>query len=74
MSEEISLPAWVHAWGRQPNVIAKGQHVLFKSMPVFVKSGGATHPDARTLSFSITGTTMVGCCLCVGEVQARGGG
>jgi len=55
-------------------VIVKGQHVLFKSMPVFVKSDGTTHPDARTLSFPITGTTMVGCCLCDGEVQAGRGG
>ena len=49
MSEEIILPAWV--WGQEPNVIVKGQHVLFKSMPVFVKSDGTSHPDARTLAY-----------------------
>ena len=74
VAEEVTLPAWAHTWGQEPSVVVKGQHVLLKSMSVFVKSDGTTHPDAKTLSFPTTGTTVVGCCLCIGEVQAGRGG
>ena len=60
MNSEETLPPWVHAWHEKPKVIVKGGRVLFKSMPVYLKSDGKSHPDTTTLSFPIAGTTMTG--------------
>ena len=62
------LPMYFHAWGDEPKTIIRNKVVKFKSMSVFFPSQ-ENKPDVKSLCFPITGTTLIGCCLCAKEMQ-----
>ena len=64
---ESPLPPYFHAWGTKPNAVIRNKVVVFKSVPVFHPEE-PSKPDVNSICFPITGTNLVGCCLCDKEM------
>ena len=66
---ESPLPPYFHAWGTKPNAVIRNKVVVFKSVPVFHPEV-PSKPDISSICFPITGTNLVGCCLCDKQMVA----
>ena len=68
-NEVQPLPPYFHAWGTKPTAIIRNKLVVFKSVPV-IHPEESFKPDINSICFPITGTNLVGCCLCDKEMVA----